>query len=258
MLFLCLFKVPLDLESIAGSSIVRFQNPLKRGHGVVVSPHLVMTAVHGLCDVGTAFEIISLSNTRRQGDLRMVCYEFGKIDVALLQLKDGQPPFESWLHISPCSTRGQKLSVLSLLDNFFTGGLEFSMQSAEIHNFYKGTAFARAQYYSSEGMSGAPIVTGVQSDGSVLVVGVHVAAHDDTEEPHQIKKVKRGEAAEAESVTDSTASLAQSMHGHSTFCLMCIASKVPKIMDEILRDLQSVPSQSCRDDSTASNLVIDS
>ena len=237
---LFIFNVLSDLEPIAGSSVVRFQNVLKRGQGVVVSPQLVMTAVHGQCRVGTEFEIISLSNCKRQGVLDMICYKENRVDIALLRLKDGQPPFERWLRVSPRSARGEKLSVLSLPDNIFTGNMVFSVQGAEIHNFYEETALARAQYYSSDGMSGAPIVSGVQSDGSVLVIGVHVAAHDDTEAPPAIKKVK-GVAAEADSVSDSAASLAKSIHGHSSFCLMCIASEVPEIMDAISRDLQNGP-----------------
>jgi hypothetical protein len=211
-----------------------------------------MTAVHGRFDAGTGFEIISLSNTTRVGVLDMVCYEDNAVDIALLRLKDGEPPFETWLRVATQHAQElDELRFLSLEDNTIPG-FKYSIQPIVIHAVSTETTLAQALYYSADGMSGAPIVTEAQTDGSVHVVGVHIASHDDTVAPPEIKKMKKDAAAEADSVSDSIESLARSIHGHSSYNMMCIANMVPEIIGAISRDLEKTHLEPYPVDSTAS------
>ena len=195
-----------------------------------------MTALHGQCEIGTGFEIISDNSPDRACTVSVVRFEANKVDMALLRLVEGEPPFEHWLGMMTRPPEYQEeVSVLSLQPGL-AGGMGFSSQSSKIFMFDPTTALCRAQYFASDGLSGSGVITGVQPNGSVLVVGVHVASHDDTDEPPAIKK-KKGGVADADSVSRSSDSSASSIHGHSSYCIICIASLVPEIMDTISRDV---------------------
>jgi hypothetical protein len=184
-------------------SIVRFGNVLKSGQGVAVSPRLVITALHCNCDIGTSFEFTSWPfETKRSGFVHVVCHDVDRVDIALLRLDDGQPPFECWLDIM---TRppGQleDIRVLSL-QHGVAGGLGLSVQGTSIYMFDSGTTLCRAQYFADFGLSGCGVILKYQSDGSALVVGVHAAFR----------------------------------HESAQYCLICIASMVPEIMEAVARD----------------------
>ena len=216
-------------------SVVQFRNPLKSGQGVVVSPRLVLTALHGQCDNGVEFEIKSLSDIVRVGKVDVVCFEENKVDMALLRLQDGQPQFEHWLDVMNRPLQIQeRVSVLSLQRGLL-GSLGFSSQATTIFMFDPDTTLCRAQYYAMDGLSGSGVITESQSDGLVRVVGVHVASHDDTDSPPPIKKNKE-EVVDAGSVSASSDSLARQLHGHSSYCLICVANLVPEIMLQISSD----------------------
>ena len=209
---------------------------IKSGQGVAVSPRLILTALHGM-EVGTEFDITSLSGIQSNGAAAVASYEENKVDIALLRLKDGQTPFQHWL---PVATRRieiqERVSVVSLQPGL-AGGFGFASQPTTIFMFDPHTALCRAQYYAMDGLSGSGIITAPNpADGCVYVVGVHVASHDSTDAPPPIKK-KKGGAADADSVSRSSDSLASAIHGHSSYCLICVANMVPEIMEAISQDI---------------------
>jgi hypothetical protein len=220
--------------------LVQFQNSgeliIKSGQGVAVSPRLILTALHGM-EVGTEFEITSSSGTVLNGAAFIVSYECNKVDIALLRLKEGQATFQHWLPVATRRINMQEcVSVVSLQPGL-SGGFGFASQPTTIFMFDPETTLCRAQYYAMDGLSGAGIITAPNSaDGSVVVVGVHVASHDNTEQPPPIKK-KKGGTADADSVSLSSDSLANAIHGHSAYCLICVANMVPEIMDAIYQDM---------------------
>ena len=210
---------------------------IKSGQGVAVSPRLILTALHGM-EVGTDFDITSLSGTQSSGAVAVASYEDNKVDIALLRLKDGQTPFQHWL---PVATRPieieERVSVVSLQPGL-AGGFGFASQPTRIYMVDHDTALCRAQYYAMDGLSGSGIITAPNpADGRVYVVGVHVASHDSTEAPPPIKK-KKGGVADAESLSRSSDALARAIHGHSSYCFICVANMVPEIMEAISQDIR--------------------
>ena len=205
---------PVDWETVK-QSVVQFHNAIKSGQGVVVSPRLVMTAMHGVLEVGIPLEITSTSGTTRIGVVSRVYFEANRMDIALIRLDDGQPPFEHWLGVMTRPPINLEPIVVLSLQEGLAGGLDFASQPSTIFMFDSKTTLCRAQYYAMNGLSGCGIVTGGQPDGSMSVIGVHVAAHDATESPPSITTNGNGEV-EARSVSDSNDSLASQLHGHSS------------------------------------------
>ena len=95
-----------------------------------------------------------------------------------------------------------------------------------------GSSLIQTAYCARDGLSGAGVIIAEQ-DGAYAVVGVHVGAHDTTEVVPAVKKVKYGKstAADADSVSEAHSSLSQSIHGHTAYCLVCVASRVQGLID---------------------------
>ncbi len=162
----------------------------------------------------------------------------------MLQLADTEEPFPYFLDVVSRDIRyKENISVLSL-QNGMGGVLDFSCQSSSIFMFDSDTTLCRAQYYAADGLSGSAVITEVESDGKVKVVGVHVATRDATEKVEPIERVsKKSKAADFESVSSSSRSLSKNIHGHIAYCMICIASKVDGLLGIIQGD---VPVQSAR------------
>jgi len=231
-------EVPIDWDLIR-KSMVRFRNSgeltLKSGQGVAVSPRLILTALHGM-EVGTEFEMTSLSGEVSSGVAVVVSYEENKVDIALIRLKEGQNLFQHWLRVATRRIEIQEqVSVVSLQPGL-AGGIGFASQPTTIFMFDPDTAMCRAQYYTMDGLSGSGVIAALNpADGSAVVVGVHVASHDSTDTPPPIKKMKGG-TADAESVSRSSDSLANAIHGHTSYSIICVANMVSEIMDAISLD----------------------
>jgi hypothetical protein len=195
-----------------------------------------MTALHGSFGEHTPFTITALESEARTGYVLKQWYEPSKVDIALIKLNTEQVPFTNWLGVLSRPLHYQeKIAVVSLQNSDF--GLGFACQPSVIYMFNPYSTLGRAQYYAMDGLSGAGAITGVQSNGEIVVIGVHVASHDDSEKPPAIKRSRQGaKTADFEIVSSTTDSLAKSVHGHTAYCLICIANMVEELMATIAND----------------------
>lgn len=217
--------------------VAQISNKLGDGQGIVISPHFLMTALHGSYDVGAPFTIKFITGEVKHGTLYKQWYEADERDISLIKLNKKQSPFQHWLRVLERPIEiNEKIGVLSLMPNL-KNKLKFAYQETKIF-LIEDTTLCRSQYYAMDGLSGCGAITEVQPDGEVMVVGVHVASHNNTEKPPPVKKVKKSTAADAKSVSASVSSLSGSMHGHSSYCLICIANLVPELMTEIAKDIR--------------------
>lgn len=209
---------------IVKSCLVKFNNLLVEGQGVIVSPRLVMTALHGGFAINTKFKE---SSTNKKMVLLAQWFEKENVDMALLQLEDDEVSFPKFLEILTREVVYQeKISVVSL-QNGMGGALDFAAQRSSIFMFDSKTTLCRAQYYAADGLSGSGVITEVEGDGNVRVIGVHVLTHDATDPPMPIERAsKKSKSADFESVSSSSSTHAKNIHGHIAYCMICIASKV--------------------------------
>ena len=68
--------------------------------------------------------------------------------------------------------RQEKVTVLSLQSGM-GGADDFATQPATIYMFDTNTTLCRAQYYAEVGLSGSGVITEIEADGKVKVIGVH-------------------------------------------------------------------------------------
>ena len=180
---------------------------LTEGQGVAVSSNMVLTALHGSFDIGSPFTIIHFNDEKRNGFVFKVWFEALKEDIALIKLADDEIPFVQWLKVINRSPHMQEsISILSIVSSL-VGRPSFSAQKASVFCLDTGTSLCRAQYYAKDGLSGCGAIAEIQPNGELMVLGVHVATHDNTKKLLAIKKVKNSESAETESVSLSHESL---------------------------------------------------
>jgi hypothetical protein len=229
-------EVEPDWEHVK-KCVVIISNDLAYGQGIVISPYLIMTALHGSFGELTPFTITALESEARTGYVLRQWYEPSKVDITLIKLNVEQVPFTNWLGVLSRPLRiDEEIAVVSLQTGL-SGGLDFAFQRTRVYMLDSNTALCRAQYYAMDGLSGAGAITGVQRNGEVVVIGVHVASHDDSEKPPAIKRSRQGaKTADFESVSSTTDSLAKSVHGHTAYCLICIANMVEELMATIAND----------------------
>ena len=242
--------------------LVRFSNALvDSGQGVIVSPRLVLCALHGEFEVGNNFnirvgEMTSIVDAIPQSvkvcKLEYQWFENGRKDIALLRLKDEEIDFEKYLGIDTREVRVKdSVNAVSLLLGS-GGNYDYACQGTEVFMIDSGTALCRAKYYAEDGMSGSAIVTQLNSDGNVLIVGVHSASHDATKKAPDIKiNNKKQKTADSDSISASLDSLGKNIHDHTSYSLVCIANKVPELMQTINDDLQSNNSNSSANNSNS-------
>jgi hypothetical protein len=220
--------------------LVKFNNTLASGQGVVVSPRLVMTALHGSFQNGDKFDVSTTkSSTKKKLSVVHQWFESEKVDIALLQLDGDGEEFPTFLDVLARDVRRQeKVTVLSLQSGM-GGADDFATQPATIYMFDTNTTLCRAQYYAEDGLSGSGVITEIEADGKVKVIGVHVLAHDSTEPGKPIERAtKKSKAADFESVSSNSDSMSRNIHGHTAYCMICVASKVPELMEIIQKSIQ--------------------
>ena len=201
-----------------------------RGNAVAVSPNKAVTALHGHGGISDTVELFDSYGVSRKGKIIFVKFEPMKVDIAVVELDFGVT-FSSF--VPPCQHTvklGQKIRVVGWLPSLINSDeySEFFGESSVVL-IEKGSTLFRAQYYCEDGLSGAGIIVCLD-DGAFRVIGVHVASHDSTEEPPKIKKAKLGDGADAKSVSDSSSSLAASIHGHTAYNLICEIARVENLL----------------------------
>eukprot|EP00286_Rhodomonas_abbreviata_P017018 CAMPEP_0181323196 /NCGR_PEP_ID=MMETSP1101-20121128/19646_1 /TAXON_ID=46948 /ORGANISM="Rhodomonas abbreviata, Strain Caron Lab Isolate" /LENGTH=313 /DNA_ID=CAMNT_0023431187 /DNA_START=140 /DNA_END=1081 /DNA_ORIENTATION=- len=219
------------------STIARLANEIslyisigtERGCATAVSPTLAITALHARVAIGSDVIVTDRHGIAREATLHFEQYAQNKVDIALLQLKHGQTPFSSSSPLcSEALQLGQRVHVVgySLIDDVMMP--TFRDISIETIDFSDGSSMVRSAYHCFEGLSGAGVILAGHGD-QLAVVGVHVAVNDDTETPPPVKKVKKSRSADADSVSDTSDSLAKSIHGHTAFTLICEAYRVESL-----------------------------
>jgi hypothetical protein len=225
----------------------RLKNKLKNGHCVAVSPHLAMTSLHGAFEVGSPFIIVSKSGVERNGAVFITVFESRKVDIALVRLIDGEPLFQRWLGVLDRPPKVFETAAVAYLRDCTvdddTPPYDFDAQSMQIFGVGSASTLCRAQYYTTDGMSGCPVVSEIQRDGSCRLIGVHVASDDSTEEAPPVKKSKSGQV-DADSVSECSSSHSRHIHGHTAYARICVAHRVPEIVSAILVDTTSTVASS--------------
>lgn len=105
-------------------------------------------------------------------------------------------------------------------------------------NCIEGGALFRSAYTGYDGLSGAGIVVLEVVNNQFRLAGVHVGTHDHTTSPPPIKRKKASTAADADSTSESTASLAKNIHGHTSFSLICEIQRVPELVSLLNSDIR--------------------
>ena len=201
------------------------------GNAIAVTKRKALTALHGHGKVNDVVTLVNSHGTELKGKVCFCRYELNKVDMAVIVLDGGVPDFT--VHVPICVTRvvhGQKLLVLGKV--YMDELLEDFVTEAQVMVIGSESTLFRSSYQCDSGLSGAGIMVVPNKSGECHVVGVHVGANDDTVEAPPIKKMKSG-AADADSVSSHTNSLAHSLHGHTAYCLICEAVRVDGLMDEL-------------------------
>ena len=216
------------------------ENKLKKGHCVAVSPRLVVTSLHGGIEIGAPFIIVSKSGVERIGIVDISVFELRKVDVALVRLIDGEALFQHWIQILDRAPDVLEKAVVAYLRGRILEDdappYDFDAQSTQIFGVESATTLCRAQYYTTDGMSGCPVLSDILPDGSRRLIGVHVASDDATEVVCRIKKRKNGDI-DAVSVSSGSSTHSRNIHGRTAYSMICIVQNVPQIVELIRQDI---------------------
>lgn len=203
------------------------------GNAVAITATKALTALHGKCSVGDIVTLVGVSGQSRSATVIYSQFVENEVDIAVVELDACEKKFS--LFIPVCA------NPVHLLQEIIVIGLKPTLSDRESSmyasvgrvTFIEPSApLFQSAYTSNDGLSGAGVITTVEG-GEYHVVGVHVASHDDTQAPPPIKK-KRGGVASADSVSESNQSLSDSIHGHSSFVLICEVKRVHGIDAAIL------------------------
>eukprot|EP01031_Cornospumella_fuschlensis_P028311 gene28311-34183_t len=176
-----------------------------RGNGIAVTRTKVLTSLHGLFNQGDAFNIIDCHGTIRRGSVLRSRFSSRIVDIAVLELNEGTPPFESFVPIY----------VREMLN--LSGPI--------------CTSIFRTAYFSEAGMLGCAVVT-TRIGTSHALVGVHLGSHDKTT-PVRLKKKKgksKGSNVTTEEFDDAMMSVNSDIHGHGAYSLICEACRVEGLL----------------------------
>ena len=203
-----------------------------RGNAVAVTPQHALTALHGLIAENTVVELVDTCGKKRKATVIISRFENMRVDMVLLQLNTWEPLFEYFIEICREPVRlGQDIALIGLVPNSEDIST-LCFEACKVTVIDSGAIF-HSNYVARDGLSGSAIIVSLDNN-SFRVVGVHVAAHDDTvSTPPPISQELDGGLALASEVEDSTSSLASSLHGHMAFCLICEVARVPEILSAL-------------------------
>ncbi len=186
-----------------------------------------MTALHANVSVGTEVLLRGKGGTTRSTTVVFSEFVLKIVDIAVLELDKDEPDFDYYIELAQ--------NLVSVLDKITIIGLkpdehdELGIYSAHCQvNFIqpsKDSTIFESDYTSTAGLSGAGIVTVVEH-GQFHLVGVHVAAHDDTEEPPN----KKNKKATVKMLSDDVDSLSNGLHGHRARTLICEALRAKHLV----------------------------
>jgi hypothetical protein len=164
--------------------------------GVAVCGTKAVAALHGRVAEGSRVSVVTRTGAQLSGTVGFMRYSPGIVDIAVIDLDDGQifkiftPP-----STEPVRLR-QKLVVVGLEANF-EEDFEVVADVRQVIAIPSGSSLVHCAYYRYTDTSGAGVVT-VRMRSELLVVGPHVAAkcplaEEGGDEPQRKKTKKVGE-----------------------------------------------------------------
>jgi hypothetical protein len=193
--------------------------------------------MHGRITEDAVVELVDRDGAiTRKASVIISKFEVKRVDMVLLQLVLGEPLFEDFIEICRTPVRvGQEIAIIGLVPNS-ADELTVFFEPCKVIVIDAGAIF-QSNYVARDCFSGSAVIVSLENTG-IRVVGVHVATQDDTVSPPPItystnKKHKAAYQALVKDVEDSNSSLANSLHGHMAFCLICDVARVPEILDAL-------------------------
>lgn len=205
-----------------------------------MSKKKAITAVHGRFVVGTKLKVITRQGVNLNGTIGFMRYYPDLVDIAVIDLNENS----EFTNFTPFSVNPvrllQKLVVVSLRETRHGQNMVATDNcNVRVIEDYENSALIQSTYYAYDGLSGAGVVT-TKRNGEYKVIGVHVAAHDDTtqiveeeEKPSKSKKSKKSSTIEAtlKKLQEDMMTISSNMHGHCSYCLICEVARVSGLVD---------------------------
>ena len=200
-----------------------------RGNAITITPTKALCALHGAIALNERVELYDHRGIKRTATVLFQAFEELVVDIALLELTADARCFDKYV---PVASRPVKLSqeiyMIGMIRSIDKKDNVPVCEVSRVTSIETSKSLFRSNYTGYDGLSGAGVIVLENIGNEFRVAGVHVATHDDTESP-PIKKLKGSVAAEAESVSQSSESLAKSIHGHTAYSLICEVQRVPEL-----------------------------
>ena len=213
-----------DFTSMLGASFyIHFDT--FRGNAVAVTETKALTALHGKCSVGDEVTLVDSSGRKRRATVIYSQFAELQVDIAVVEVCAGENVFSIFIPV--CAEQVhllQQIFIIGMKPDLSDRESSMYASSGQVTYIEPSVPLFRSAYSCQDGLSGAGVIATVEG-GKYHVVGVHVASHDDTKAPPPIKK-KKGGVASADSVSESNQSLSDSIHGHTSFSLICEVKRV--------------------------------
>ncbi len=228
-MFCSLLAPVVDIESILDASHYLHYGA-SRGNAVAVTSTKALCALHDSCPLGECVSLVDSHGHSRNAKVTFARYEENLVDIALLELQPDQPPFNTFVAIATAPVKLlQEIYVFGRTPEPASGETIAISDKCYVNSIHRSGALFRSNYTGYDGLSGAGIIVVERINNQFLLAGVHIGTDDDMEKPPPIKK-KKGNVADAESVSASSDSLATSLHGHTAYCLVCEIQRVPDLV----------------------------
>ena len=198
-----------------------------KGNAVAVTANRALSSLHGLILENSPVELVDFRGKKRKATVILSRFTQNEVDMVLLQLSADETPFDAFIEICRVPVQlGQQLALVGLASNSQNDTTTY-FKTFQVALIDAGAIF-QSTYCARNSLSGSAVIVSIDT-GGFHVVGVHVGTHDDTGPP-PINKKRKGGHASADDVEESQKSLADSLHGHTAFCLICEVARVPDIL----------------------------
>ena len=202
-----------------------------KGNAVAVTANRALSSLHGKILESSSVELVDIRGEKRKATVILSRYLQNEVDMALLQLNADETPFDAFIEIRREPVQlGQQLALVGLVSNSRDETTTY-FETFQVAVIDAGALF-QSTYYARKSLSGSAVIVSIDN-GEFHVVGVHVGTQDDTEAPPPIKKGRKGSYASANNVAESQQSLADSLHGHTAYCLICEVARVSDIVSAL-------------------------
>ena len=202
-----------------------------KGNAVAVTANRALCSLHGFIVENSPVELVDFHGKKRKATVILSRFIQHEVDLALLQLSADETPFDTFIEICREPVQlGQQLALVGLASNS-RDETTIYFETFQVALIDAGAIF-QSTYCARSSLSGSAVIVSIDT-GGFHVVGVHVGTHDDTAGRSPINKKCKGGHASADDVEESQKSLADSLHGHTAYCLICEVARVPDIVSAL-------------------------